>query len=634
MASDDTNISPEVFDLIVSGTGLQEALIAGAAARAGKSVLHLDHADSYGSFWKSHTLDSLLEWASSLRLQNAQTCSDSSIPSQADVSEGRFPVYSNVSLMLAEGAKLGSSREYNIDLAPKAAYSAGLLVAALVASGGHNYTDFKALKSSFLWKNGRLVALPASRSDIFAMKGMSLQHRRSFTRFLTYVQAAINGETQQSAFDDRPFADLLKEQGISAEVRELLYALILLDFDQEPSALDPADNTADRHQHTVKPQTAASDSCYSAASSSSSRIATAKGGLEAMQMHVQSAAKFGPSAGALLLPCYGAAELPQTFCRVAAVAGALYVLRCTLDELCLDHSGPKPRITGAKTAAGQMLTCSSFAGDCESFAGYGARQAWLPATTDVSKVARAIAITDSPIVQEGSGDAAAALVVFLPHSLPSNNTATVRILQVGCDTSAAPAGRWVLYASTPVASNFQGSSSSLAALTDTRAALEQLVQLPPSQPSDKAPDPASPDQDGASTEAAGHSCEASPATQEGRPNALLVVSYLQSTFRPEQESLPCNAVCSAPPDGNLDFGSTVSEAAAAYRWLFPSEAAKTGGVLFGHKAQVAEGTSAHHDSDDDEGRQDEVTSGGSEDNSDDDTLAALQTALQTLGTSK
>ena len=45
-----------------------------AAAQAGKSVLHLDHADGYGSYWKAHTLDSLLEWAALQRLQYADPC--------------------------------------------------------------------------------------------------------------------------------------------------------------------------------------------------------------------------------------------------------------------------------------------------------------------------------------------------------------------------------------------------------------------------------------------------------------------------------------------------------------------------------------------------------------------------------
>ena len=39
------------------------------------------------------------------------------------------------------------------------------------------------------------------------------------------------------------------------------------------------------------------------------------------------ACRYGMGTGAFLLPVYGGGELPQAFCRVAAVAGATYVLR-------------------------------------------------------------------------------------------------------------------------------------------------------------------------------------------------------------------------------------------------------------------------------------------------------------------
>lgn len=52
-----------------------------AAAQAGKSVLHLDPAGSYGSHWASHRLDSLLEWAESQQ-QSADAGAAGSAPAQ------------------------------------------------------------------------------------------------------------------------------------------------------------------------------------------------------------------------------------------------------------------------------------------------------------------------------------------------------------------------------------------------------------------------------------------------------------------------------------------------------------------------------------------------------------------------
>ena len=56
----------EVFDAIVVGTGLTEALLAAALARIGKRVLHLDANQYYGDRWAAFTLDSFCEWAEGL----------------------------------------------------------------------------------------------------------------------------------------------------------------------------------------------------------------------------------------------------------------------------------------------------------------------------------------------------------------------------------------------------------------------------------------------------------------------------------------------------------------------------------------------------------------------------------------
>ena len=49
--------------MIVIGTGLEESIVAAAAARNGHSVLHVDVNDFYGSQWAAFTLDGLQKWA-------------------------------------------------------------------------------------------------------------------------------------------------------------------------------------------------------------------------------------------------------------------------------------------------------------------------------------------------------------------------------------------------------------------------------------------------------------------------------------------------------------------------------------------------------------------------------------------
>lgn len=51
---------PKEFDLCVIGTGFQESIIAAAASRVGKSVLHIDENEFYGGFWSSFNLENFM----------------------------------------------------------------------------------------------------------------------------------------------------------------------------------------------------------------------------------------------------------------------------------------------------------------------------------------------------------------------------------------------------------------------------------------------------------------------------------------------------------------------------------------------------------------------------------------------
>ncbi len=64
--------------------------------------------------------------------------------------------------------------------------------------------------------------------------------------------------------------------------------------------------------------------------------------------------RYGADTSAFLVPLYGGGELPQAFCRVAAVAGALYVLRQPIANVLL-HPDTRSCI-GVTTSTGQVYT--------------------------------------------------------------------------------------------------------------------------------------------------------------------------------------------------------------------------------------------------------------------------------------
>jgi hypothetical protein len=101
-----------------------------------------------------------------------------------------------------------------------------------------------------------------------------------------------------------PFVDTLRRFKLSATLQRIvLYALALVPEDQEAFAGRKVRRVVDEG------------------------AVTAAAGVAAVRLHLQSTGRYGAGHGAFLLPLYGAGELPQAFCRLAAVKGALYVLR-------------------------------------------------------------------------------------------------------------------------------------------------------------------------------------------------------------------------------------------------------------------------------------------------------------------
>ena len=111
-------------------------MICRAAAKSGKTVLHIDQAASYGSAWGSFNLDQFLGWAHqvsdsmampSVAPQAEAQGSGNSAPADESASEFlHIPVnhaqdqtYSNMQLH-QQPVELGPSREFSLDLASKA----------------------------------------------------------------------------------------------------------------------------------------------------------------------------------------------------------------------------------------------------------------------------------------------------------------------------------------------------------------------------------------------------------------------------------------------------------------------------------------------------------------------------------
>lgn len=97
---------PKQFDVLVLGTGLTESIVAAASSRAGKSVLHLDRNNFYGSQWTSLNFRQVDAWI------EIESANDRSLFSNVERMESFTDTWSRDELV-----RLGN--RINIDLCPR-----------------------------------------------------------------------------------------------------------------------------------------------------------------------------------------------------------------------------------------------------------------------------------------------------------------------------------------------------------------------------------------------------------------------------------------------------------------------------------------------------------------------------------
>ncbi|OAY73852.1 Rab proteins geranylgeranyltransferase component A [Ananas comosus] len=414
-------IDPATFDLVVSGTGLPESLLAAAAAAAGKSVLHLDPNPFYGSHFASIPLPSFSSLLSPSYSSPSPHSSAASTPSYDAIDLHRRPIYSEIE---TSGSPPEPSRSFLVDLAgPRVLYCADAAVDLLLRSGASHHVEFKSVDASLVYWEGRLSTVPDSRQAIFKDRTLSLAEKSQMMRFLKLVQGHIASDRGGAADEGLgriseedlliPFVEFLQKQRLPLKIRAIiLYAIAMADYDQE----------------IVE----------------SNKLVTTKEGVETIALYSSSIGRFTNSVGAFLYPMYGHGELPQAFCRCAAVKGALYVLRMPVVSLLIDRE--KSEYVGVRLATGQDIFSSQLVMEpsCQVPPSLSLSED-LNTSSSTGNVARGVCITSSSLERDSSS----VLVVFPPKSLYSEQLTTIRVLQLSSNVAVCPPGLFMVYLSTP-----------------------------------------------------------------------------------------------------------------------------------------------------------------------------------------
>ncbi|KAK5125866.1 hypothetical protein LTR08_005189 [Meristemomyces frigidus] len=415
------------WDVVISGTGLPQSLLALALSRSSKKILHVDRNDYYGGNEAAFSLTEAETWAAKLNdvgEDSAATFGQASIhkPSHAETEEK---------------SRLGFSRAYSLTFSPQLIYARSNLLPTLVSSRTHSQLDFQAVGSCFTVTGSpdapdaqpKLTRVPNGREDIFQDNTLNLKAKRSLMKFLRFV-GSYDEESEHQRWNEiikqNALSSLKEQYGIPDAAVAPLLALAL--------TADSASNTS---MATVVP-----------------RIAR----------HLRSIGLFGSGFSAVLPKWGGLAEISQVACRACAVGGGVYVLNKGIrsvasegDPLVLELSDDEKIETKWLVGCPDELPSSGLTSSSPTNAGSSA-------------ITRSILIVSSPMAalfpptSEGGVTPAGAVITV---SVRDTSTPPVHILVHSSESGDCPAGQCVLYASTLGSCGFETLNNAVMSLLQT-----------------------------------------------------------------------------------------------------------------------------------------------------------------------
>lgn len=337
------------YDLCIQGTGLVESIVACAAAKCGIKVIHLDKSDCYGGNFSSLGFDTFsrlghCDASSTLDEGSSFSNSESSLISvigsapRLDVVEaGEIGTATESSAVENPRRELftkamKASRYFSIDLTSKLMLCSGRSVDCFLKSGVSEYLEFKSIEAlHYLASPEEVLKVPCSKSDVFNSKLLTAMEKRLLTKFLQFVDdygreahgrsvATLNENDLASGrslhrpqnksfdssgfriaeFEDKPFSEFMTFCKIPTSLQTIIVHALSLSIRGTTSA----------HGH---------------AESHTANTLITSAALAQLANVLNSLGRYGDTA--LLATVYGTAEIVQSFCRMAAVWGATYVLR-------------------------------------------------------------------------------------------------------------------------------------------------------------------------------------------------------------------------------------------------------------------------------------------------------------------
>lgn len=408
---------PSSFDVVVVGTGLEESVVAAAAARVGHTILHLDPRDFYGDAWAAFSFDGLQEWIKR--------------EEEEDKDEGAKLSEEDGKKVLKEGEKLLPLRrrsvfkkvkqEWNVpeddedekdlqetkaDEKPEGSASKGEkekdedkvtsqesektepesgkkeAETADSATGTPNAEASGKKKESPGWTRKKILdysrrfnldlvpRLLFSRGSMVELLISSNVARytefKSATRVLTVVRDGGNKATLEHVPSSR--ADVFSTRSVSVVEKRILMKFLSAcaasaaaaeEGEEGDSSAPPMANAGQSFKDFLRQHKLTPNLTHFVVRSIAMvpEDASAEEGLAATRRFLSSLGRFGNTP--FLWPMYGAGELPQAFCRLCAVFGGTYFLARPVEAVVLapaEEDRARQRVAAIVTA-GARIEC-------------------------------------------------------------------------------------------------------------------------------------------------------------------------------------------------------------------------------------------------------------------------------------
>ncbi|UKZ71870.1 uncharacterized protein TrAtP1_012815 [Trichoderma atroviride] len=423
------SLSDTQWDVVISGTGLQQSLFALALSRSGKNILHVDPNEYYGEAEAVLSLQEVDEWAA-----NHQTAEGDGVFAAARATR-------------PGGAESLSSRAYSLALAPQLIHTRSELLSKLVSSKAFRQLEFLAVGSFYILQPkatesssaSSLSRIPSTREDVFTNTTISAKAKRGLMKFLKFVleyDAEPQTDVWRPRAGDSLASFLANEFKLDADLQAYIITLTL--------SLD-------------------------------GKIST-EAGLAAIHRHLTSMGVFGPGFAAVYPKWGGLSEVAQVGCRAGAVGGAVYMLGVGIKDVQKTSAAAEtPEEYNVVLSNDMTVKSKAIVKGLGKPTGEGRRLSRLTAIVDSSLPSIFKTVTEG-------APAPAVAVVAIPAgtALGEDGVSSeypIYALAHSSEAGECPTGQCVLYLSTLTTTSAQAHLEK--ALSSLLASLSQNSQEPP-----------------------------------------------------------------------------------------------------------------------------------------------------------